>query len=36
MIASESQKENTSVTYELAIANLALQIQAEEKPTFFI
>ena len=32
-IASEGQKENISVTYDLAIANLAMQIQAEEKPT---
>ena len=30
-IASEGQKENISVTYNLAIA---MQIQAEEKPTF--
>ena len=34
MIASESQKENNSVTYDLAIAKLAMQIQAEEKPIF--
>ena len=33
-IASEGQKENISVTYDLAIAKLAMQIQAEEKPTF--
>ena len=32
-IASEGQKQNTSVTYDLAIAKLAMQIQAEEKPT---
>ena len=32
-IASESQKENISVTYDLAIAKLAMQIPAEEKPT---
>ena len=32
-IASEGQKENISVTYDLAIAKLAMQIQAEEKPT---
>ena len=33
-IASEGQKENIFVTYDLAIAKLAMQIQAEEKPTF--
>ena len=33
-IASEGQKENISVMYDLAIAKLAMQIQAEEKPTF--
>ena len=33
-IASEGQKENISVTYDLAIAKSAMQIQAEEKPTF--
>ena len=33
-IASEGQKENISVTYDLAIANLAMQIQAEEKLLF--
>ena len=33
-IASESQKEYISVTYDLAIAKLAMQIQAEEKPAF--
>ena len=32
-IASEGQKENISMTYDLAIAMLAMQIQAEEKPT---
>ena len=33
-VASEGQKENISVTYDLAIAKLAMHIQAEEKPTF--
>ena len=33
-IASEGQKEKISVTYDLAIAKVAMQIQAEEKPTF--
>ena len=33
-IASEGQKENNSVTYDLAITKLAMQIQAEEKSTF--
>ena len=33
-ITSEGQKENTSVTYNLAIAKLAMKIQAEEKPIF--
>ena len=33
-IASEGQKENISMTYDLAIAMLAMQIQAEEKSTF--
>ena len=33
-IASEGQKENISMTYDLAIVMLAMQIQAEEKPTF--
>ena len=33
-IPLESQKENIFVTYNLAIEKLALQIQAEEKPTF--
>ena len=32
-IASKAQKENVSVMYDLAIAKLAMQIQAEEKPT---
>ena len=27
-------KENNTVTYDLATAKLAMQIQAEEKPTF--
>ena len=29
----EGQKENVTVTYDFAIAKLAMQIQAEEKPT---
>ena len=33
-IASEGQKENISVTYDFAVAKLAILIQAEEKPTF--
>ena len=33
-IASDGQNENISVTYDLAIAKLAMQIQAEGKTTF--
>ena len=34
-IVSQGQKENITVTYDFAIAKLALQIQAEEKLTTF-
>ena len=33
-IASESGKQSIAVTYDLAIAKLAMQIQAEEQPAF--
>lgn len=33
-VAVESGKQSIAVTYDLAIAKLAMQIQAEEKPTF--
>ena len=32
-VAAECNKYNTSVTYDLAIAKVAMQLQAEEKPT---
>jgi hypothetical protein len=33
-IASESGKESIAVTYDLAIAKIAMQIQSEEQPAF--
>ena len=33
-VAAECNKYNTSVTYDLAIAKVAMQLQAEEKPTY--
>ena len=33
-IADEANRDSISVTYNLAIAKIALQVQAEEKPTF--
>ena len=33
-VADESNKDSTSVTYDLTIAKIALQVQAEEKPTY--
>jgi hypothetical protein len=33
-IVNESKKESISVTYDLAIAKVAMQIQAEESPKF--
>ena len=33
-IADEGNRGSVSVTYDLAIAKIALQVQAEEKPTF--
>ena len=33
-VAEECNKYNISVTYDLAIAKVAMQLQAEEKPTY--